>query len=401
MKLILRILFHNSVMTLLVAVAFSETLIANWLLLSGGLPPLGWLGSGFAIPVLAAFNLGAMLLLRTYSRRLRFAHLSGRIFMVGSLGALFTGPPLLAVFALVGPLAWIGDGGQGVQAALVGGGGIAMMLGFGPILWGFLVGQRRVQVEGVSIEIADLPEALAGLRVAHLTDLHIGMQLRSERLRRFVERVNSLEPDLIVITGDIFDYDPALIEEGCRELDKLSARFGVLAILGNHDVYTGPDKVAEGIRGLTSIQLLRDEWTLLEIHGETLYVVGLDDPGRGWRNLDSRSDALERMVAELPQVPARLLLAHRPSYFAHAVELGLPLMLAGHTHGGQITLPGRAAHWNVSRMVSRWTRGLFRSGQSQIYVNRGLGIVGPPVRLNCPREIALLTLQSVRTSDAT
>jgi predicted MPP superfamily phosphohydrolase len=121
-------------------------------------------------------------------------------------------------------------------------------------------------------------------------------------------------------------------------------------------------------------------------------VLGVDDPGDRWADRDYESEALEALVRAAPEDAPRILLAHRPSYFRQAARLGLPLMLAGHTHGGQITLPGRARHFNISRMIARWTRGRFEQGESILYVNRGLGVAGPPVRLNCPRDIAVLKL---------
>jgi len=249
-----------------------------------------------------------------------------------------------------------------------------------------------VRVDRVDLPVRDLPPALEGIRIAHISDLHIGRQLRAPRLDRFVQRVNELEADLIVVTGDIFDFDPRFIEEGCRVLSKLRARHGVFAVLGNHDVYTGADAVASAIARLTSIRLLRDEWLTVPIEGTPLYLLGIDDPGKGWRERDSESPALERLAKEAPTDSTRILLVHRPSFFGQAAALGLPVALAGHTHGGQISLPPPAHHHNVSRLISRWTRGLFDDGESVLYVNRGLGVAGPPVRINCPREIALLKL---------
>ena len=219
------------------------------------------------------------------------------------------------------------------------GGGVAVALGFGSIFWGYLVGQHRVEVDRVDLPLRGLPGALAGLRVAQISDLHIGLQLRAPLLRKLVARVNALEADLVVITGDVFDFDPSFIEEGCRELAALDAPLGVFCVLGNHDVYTGADAVARGLESLTKIRVLRDAWALIEVSGAELAIVGVEDPGHGWTEKDSTHDALARLAAELPPDLARLLLVHRPSYFAEASRLGFPLSLAGHTHGGQIALP--------------------------------------------------------------
>lgn len=395
MRFLRWILLSHGVASMLAVISFSEMLILSWLLLATDRPPLGWLGSALASALFALANLAAILLLRAAATRLRAAYVASRIFMVGSLGALFTGPPLLVVLVAFGaPLLLPGAevGAFAGKSALIGGGAVALGLGFGSMLWGFAVGQRRLRIEEIEVPLRNLPEALYGFRIAHISDIHIGSQLGASRLRRLLQRVNEVEADLIAITGDIFDFDPAYIEAGCRELDKLSAPCGVFAILGNHDFYTGPSRVAEGIRSLTSIQLLRDEWARVRVRGASLYVLGVDDPGDRWADRDYESEALEALVRAAPEDAPRILLAHRPSYFRQAARLGLPLMLAGHTHGGQITLPGRARHFNISRMIARWTRGRFEQGESILYVNRGLGVAGPPVRLNCPREIAVLKL---------
>ncbi len=380
----------------LALLAGSETLVVQWLHLATNGSGLSAVAAIAWLLGLGAANVLVMGVLMRFARSTRAAFVLSRVWMLGSMGAIFSGPPLAACFVLVGGFAWLAHGlGEGPGAlgdsALVASGGLAVALGFGSILWGYLVGQRRVEVERVEIPIRGLPAALSGIRVAHITDLHIGSQLRAPRLRGFVERVNELEPELIIITGDIFDFDPAYIEEGCHELSKLHAPHGVFAVLGNHDVYTGADAVALGLKRFTPIRLLRDAWERVEIDGATLVIAGIEDPGRGWNQKDSRSPALERLATEIPAELPRLLLIHRPSYFAQAASLGFPASFAGHTHGGQISLPPPAHHHNIARLISHWTRGLFSdsSGESVMYVSRGLGVAGPPVRLNCTREIAL------------
>ncbi len=377
-------------------VALSEALILQWTRLATGRPALGPGEFVLAILGLAALNLVLMTALRRRRRRGLAGQAASRAFMMGSVAALFSGPLLLGVFTAVGvPLLAVellhGPAPLG-QALLIAGGGLAIAVGFGSIAWGYLVGQRRITVERLDLPLPGVTPALAGLRVVHITDLHIGPHLPPARLRRFVDRVNAVDADLLVITGDIFDFDPAWVDDGCRELSRLRARHGVFAVLGNHDIYTGADTVVSGLARFTSIQLLRDAWVRLEIDGDPLYLLGIDDPGRDWTTRHMRSPALERLAAEVPADAARILLMHRPTYFSQVVELGLPVALAGHTHGGQVALPPPAQHHNISRLLSEWTRGLFREGDSLLYVNRGLGVAGLPIRLNCTREIAVFSL---------
>jgi hypothetical protein len=391
-----RAALRNARFSALFIAAGSEALIVEWALRATGIGSLGAVGFALAILALALANAATLATLPRLARRARAGFFVGRLWLVASVAALVTGPLLFAVFALFGPLAWLGPLaserlGEVAKALIVPGGGAAVALGFGSIFWGYLVGQHRVEVDRVELPLPGLPDALAGLRMAQISDLHIGLQLRAPLLRELVARVNALEADLIVITGDVFDFDPSFIEEGCRELAALDAPLGVFCVLGNHDVYTGVEAVARGLESLTKIRVLRDAWAKVEVCGAELAIVGVEDPGRGWSERNGTHSALEKLAEEVPKEMARILLIHRPSYFAEASRLGYPLSLAGHTHGGQIALPFPAQHHNVSRLISRWTRGLFRDDATGalLYVNRGLGVAGPPVRLNCTREISL------------
>jgi len=390
-----RLALKNARFSALVIGAASEALIVEWLLRAVGAGSLGLAGFALTVAGLTLANAATLLTLPRVARRGLAGYHLGRVWLVASVAALVTGPLLALVFLLFGPLAWLGalanaSLGHVARDLLIAGGGGAVALGFGSIFWGYLVGQRRVEVDRVDLPLPNLPDALAGLRVAQISDLHIGLQLRAPLLRELCAKVNALEADLIVITGDVFDFDPSFIEEGCRELAALDAPLGVYCVLGNHDVYTGVDEVARGLESLTKIRVLRDEWTRVEIAGAALALVGIEDPGHGWSERDATHGALAKLAAEVPAELPKLLLIHRPSYFKEAARLGYPLSLAGHTHGGQIALPLAHQH-NVSRLISRWTRGLFRDDETGalLYVNRGLGVAGPPVRLNCAREISL------------
>lgn len=372
----LQLITRNLFATFLLLIALSEVLVLQWALAASGRGPLGLWGMLGGWLAVTAVNLALMVGLRR-GRRTRVLRTA---YMMASLGALFSAPLLLAAFA----------GGLASQQVAGVGGAIAVSIGFGSVAWGYCVGQRRVVVEDVPIPIRELPVALEGFTIAHITDLHIGPQLRADRLRGFVDRVNAVGADMIALTGDMFDFDPSFVEEGCLELARLEAPYGVWAVLGNHDVYTGADTVADGLRKWTGIRLLRNDWAKLDVRGEPLYLLGIDDPGRFWGEPDAAP--LAEVAAQVPEVPGRVLLVHRPSYFEQVVRLGLPLAIAGHTHGGQVALPAPMQHHNIARLMTKYTRGLFESENSLMYVNRGLGVAGPPIRLNCPREIARLEL---------
>ncbi len=373
-------------------VTLSESLILHW-------TGLAFRGGGFdwAVGSLVIFTIGALNMALFPVARSRI-HAKGlglvfsRVWILGSVAALLTGMMLAAVFALLYSGGWIFSAEDARDIGILWLGGFVVTLGLGSGLWGATVGSYRVRVDSLSFSLPNFAGDLAHIKLVHITDLHVGPLLHPERLARFIAQINKLEADLIVITGDIFDFSADYIEAGCRELAKLEARHGVFAVLGNHDHYTGTEEVASGIAKFTSIRLLRDEWERIEVDCGSLVIAGLEDPQViNWMERNSESPALERLAREIPRDLPCVLLSHRPSFFRQAERLGFPLVLAGHTHGGQIALPF-ATNYNASRMISDQTRGIYKRGESTMYVNRGLGMAGLPLRLNCPREIALIRL---------
>jgi hypothetical protein len=245
----------------------------------------------------------------------------------------------------------------------------------------------------VRIRVEDLHDAHRALRIVQISDLHIGNGMEGETLRGMVGRVNALEPDLIALTGDIFDFDPRFVDEGARGLAGLHARLGVYAVLGNHDTYTGTDRVVEGLaRHARGIRLLRDEIEAVPGLEPPLYMAGIEDPGRDWSASGVELPALDALAALRPADGPTVLLVHRPELFPQASRLGFRVVLAGHTHGGQLALPTPGGRFNLARIMFQFHRGLYEIGESTLYVNRGLGVAGPAVRFNCSREITSIQL---------
>jgi uncharacterized protein len=260
------------------------------------------------------------------------------------------------------------------------------------LAWGFTGGQARVERTHVRIALPRLAPELRGLRIVQLSDLHIGNGLEGGRLERLVEEVNALEADLVALTGDLFDFDPRHVEEGARLLGGLRARLGVFTVLGNHDRYTGLERVVEALRRLApGMVLLRRDLVRLATPAP-LYLAGIDDPATRFTERDLVVPELEELAARAPDDGPVILLVHRPEAFPHAARLGFPLVLAGHTHGGQIALPTRGGRHNLASLVTSYHRGLYVENGSILYVNRGIGVAGPAIRVNCAREIATLEL---------
>jgi uncharacterized protein len=271
--------------------------------------------------------------------------------------------------------------------------GLAIVAGL--MLHGYTLGARALGVTRLQVAVPDLPPALDGLRIVHLSDLHVGQYLDLEELAEHVRRVNELEPDVVCITGDIVDRAWT-----CRPafpvLAGLRARRGVFVTLGNHDVYAGAGAVTAALRALTPFTVLRNAHAEVCVDGAVLLVVGVDDLGRDWARGVPEHPALSGLAAGLPPGSPWLLLSHRPDCFAQAARLGVSLMLSGHTHGGQLALPARGGRRarNLAEFITAFDRGTYRHGSSTLYVNRGLGFTGQKIRLFTPREVACIELRA-------
>ena len=249
---------------------------------------------------------------------------------------------------------------------------------------GYVRGTRRLGVTRLVVPLRGLPPD-ARVRIVHLSDLHLGPLADRRALRTALAEVAALEPDVVCVTGDIVDSPLADLDAWIPELAALDAPHGVFAILGNHDRYAGAALVASALRRHTGWRLLRDEVATVVVDGARLHLLGLED-----RPERQCADGLAGLVARVPAGEPCVVLAHRPGVVTAAARLGLPLVLAGHTHAGQIALPG-APRVNVARfLLSRWDRGTFREGDTVLHVSRGLGESGQAVRIGAPREIAVL-----------
>ena len=252
----------------------------------------------------------------------------------------------------------------------------------------------------VDVPIPGLPRAFDGLRIAQLSDLHAGSLFSDRPMEDAVDLVLAERPDLVTITGDYVNHDHREAPTILPALDRLRAPLGVFGVLGNHDHYADVGRVARQVDA-TAVDLLVNDARTLTVDGASLHVVGTDNTGFGQRYGDL--DAAMRRVRPGGD-DATLLLAHDPTFWDSHVRPSrhdVDLMLAGHTHGGQVGVELGPLRWSLARvMYPRWA-GLYgepSAGEREkqfLYVNRGLGTVGPPVRLGIRPEITILTLRRV------
>ncbi len=240
-----------------------------------------------------------------------------------------------------------------------------------------------------------LEDAARPITLIHVTDCHFGMFFGRDELRNLVDQLNSLQGDALCITGDIFHSARALVEQATPVLRKLKDRpLGNLAVLGNHDFYAGEMRSVENLKA-AGITLLRNQWITFGVGKLTLHIGGVDDP-RISRLRGNRFPHFDTLMRKAPvESGLRMLLSHRPSVFPYAAEQKIDLVLAGHTHGGQIVIPvpGRERGMSVADLVSEYTHGWYKSDTSSMYLNRGVGLTFLPWRIHCPPEIAVIQLK--------
>jgi uncharacterized protein len=261
---------------------------------------------------------------------------------------------------------------------------LAAGLGVGAALVSLWLG-RRVVVKRVEVPLARLPAALHGTSIVQLSDVHIGPTLGRRFLERVVDKVNALQPDVIVITGDLVDGSVERLGPAVATLARLRARHGVFFVTGNHEYYSGADAWCAFLTGL-GVRVLRNERVAIGAGDQTFDLAGVDDFSAHHFGGDHGAD-LSRALAGRDPARELILLAHQPRAVVDAERAGVGLQISGHTHGGQI--------WPFNylvRLQQPVTSGLERFGRSLIYVSNGTGYWGPPMRLGSPAEITQLVL---------
>ena len=283
-------------------------------------------------------------------------------------------------------------------------------LPFLAVLYGTTAGRLRARVVPVDVPLAHLPPALDGLRIVHLSDIHIGAFLPRTALRRAVALSNAAQPDLVVLTGDLISGADDPLEDGIAALSRLQAPLGVWGCHGNHERWAGVEAQAQALFERYGMHLLRQQGVALSWHGGRFNLIGVDDQ-REHARPGEPSSMLRSIEALVRRDMPNMLLSHNPDTFPRAAALGIELSLAGHTHGGQLRCRLGHRQWSPASLLTPFAVGLYRLpfGPAPppareeraahpppcafLYVNPGLGTFGLPLRLGMPPEITLLTLR--------
>lgn len=249
--------------------------------------------------------------------------------------------------------------------------------------YGVVYERHRLGATEATLPVAGLPAALNGVRIALLTDIHHSALVGADDIRAAVDLTLSLRPDLIVLGGDYVSFaDRTYVEPVAELLAPLRAPQGVFAILGNHD----DEKDMPAALTRRHFAVLKDRRTRVELRGEALELAGI----RFWTRSPAEIDRVVKGARDTV-----LLLAHDPRRLTEAAILKVPAVLSGHTHGGQVVLPGVGA---VAKARFPVLQGLGREGNTSLFVSRGIGTVYVPIRINCPPEVAIVTLRAMPPS---
>jgi predicted MPP superfamily phosphohydrolase len=258
--------------------------------------------------------------------------------------------------------------------------GVALGAATGAGAHGFFYERHHLELTRATFPISGLPEALRGLRVGVLTDIHRSQTVSHEMVATAVRMLMAEKPDLIVLGGDYVSWrDQRYVDPAADALAPLSAPHGVIAILGNHD----DEREMPAALAAKGFTVLKDARTRLAIRGEVMDVAGI----RYWTYKISEIAHVMRGT-----VPHAILLAHTPKRLIEAQQLAVPAVISGHTHGGQIVLPGIGA---IAAREFPVIAGIAQRQGTTIFVSRGVGTVYIPIRINCPPEVAVLTLDTV------
>ncbi len=263
--------------------------------------------------------------------------------------------------------------------------------------YGMLYGRLNLETTEKRIRIARLPKAFEGFRIVQLSDIHIGPFMSEDEIRRYVRIANALKPDLTVLTGDFIIWDPSTQPAVVNALGGLRAPFGIFGCLGNHEAWSRIEDSITRLFGQVGIRMLRQARVPITAQGETFNLIGVDFESRkGLRATPRRGHFVRRYLESVEGLVApdavNILLSHNPNTFDRAAELGIDLSLSGHTHGGQVALEFVSPEISPSRLITPYVAGWFQKPGGQLYVNRGIGTIGVPIRLGAPPEITVVEL---------
>jgi predicted MPP superfamily phosphohydrolase len=245
--------------------------------------------------------------------------------------------------------------------------------------------RKNTVIREVEIKLRGLPSDLQNVRIVQISDIHLSAFFSERDLVRVIDAANDLRGDIAIMTGDLITTHGDPLEAGIRQLSRLKNTSGIWGCMGNHEHFARVENLAAKLGAKAGVRFLRSQAVPLKFGKNTINLVGVDFQSMHFPYLVGTEELVE-------SDQFNLLLSHNPDVFPVAIKKGFDLVLAGHTHGGQINIEIFNHNLNVADFVTPYTKGLYTKENSAIYVNSGIGTIGMPVRLGAPPEITLIKL---------
>jgi uncharacterized protein len=365
--------------------------IASWSVLGVVTRDLGW-GAPVGVALIALYTTIPLLLFVKWRGWPFYPGAAFRVFVVRAVLYSQLVLPFAAAAAVLGMLIGIPFGhsllfGRLASGGVVGATALVLLAGY--------FGSRRLVVREVDASVPELPAAFDGVRIAQISDLHVGPQTSRRFLARVATAVGRATPDIIAVTGDVVDDRAEDVPWYAAAFATLEAPLGVYIIPGNHDIYAGWDAVARSLRQRTKATILVNDARVVERRGARLAIVGTGDPAAGPRAIglpnDNAAPDVDRALASVPAGTTTVAFAHNPALWPGLAKRGVSLTLSGHTHWGQFALPRLG--WSLASPFLEHAMGGHRAGDALLYINPGTGYWGIPFRLGAFPEITIVRLR--------
>jgi predicted MPP superfamily phosphohydrolase len=269
-------------------------------------------------------------------------------------------------------------------------GNVLMAAPFAVVGYGVFVQRTDFRIREVDVSVPGLPDDLNGLRLLQLSDIHLSAFLSERELARVIDASNELRPRLAVVTGDLISSRSDPLDACIRQIARLKADAGVYGCLGNHEVYAKAEKRTVELGARAGVRFLRQQAQQLRFGNSVMNLAGVD-----FQPSSQKRHYLQGAGGMVVPGAMNILLSHNPDVFPVAARQGYNLLLAGHTHGGQVNIEILDQAITPIRFFTPYVYGLYRSGAASAYVTRGVGTIGIPARIGAPPEISVLVLRKV------
>ena len=377
-------------------VRFLAYQLASWGVLAVVASGLGWAGA----IIVAVAALYTTIPLLAFVRWRGWPFYPNALFRVAVVRVLLYTQlllPFVAGAAVIGMLIGLPFGTSLLLGRFIAGG---VLLAGGLFLVAGYIGSRRLVLREVEARVRGLPASFDGLRIAQISDLHVGPQTSKRFLARIAETLGRVAPDIIAVTGDVVDDRAEDVPWYAAAFAGLQAPLGVYLIPGNHDIYAGWDAVSRSLRASTDATILVNDSRVVERAGARLAIVGTGDPAARarWSTSPNEHAApdVDRALARVPAATTTVAFAHNPALWHGLAERGVALTLSGHTHWGQFALPRFG--WSLASPFLDHAMGAHRAGDALLYINPGTGYWGIPFRLGAFPEVTVVTLRRANES---